>query len=405
MTPKLFTTLSFSALFSFAAVAAESAEPIPTAQVAELDFEQDAARKKKKKKQTRSNKGQNGQGQKQAQDRANRKQREAKQAENRAERAEGQANQAQREANQAQRRANQAEHQNEAHRGSSHGASSAQRRANAERREEAARRAARHRNGDRNAHRNSNSGHSNSHQSSHANRPHRGTVNHGSRTRSHSDTHRWHSGWNQSHRRPVHWYHGVFVYGPNPHRHNRVRRGYHTDNSPVPMPSRKIDRDGAFSVGLTTGSYAWGYDLGGDFSDFGLGVTTRFRPVEGLGFELAYSVHDDTFDGETERTTTMLSPSVQVFVAPWSRISPYASVGVTFAERAYDDVWTDGFEEFTTQINDSSFGPHLGIGLEIALGQNAAINFEARAIGYLDNQEGGTLPGAVQSTFGAQWYF
>jgi len=184
-----------------------------------------------------------------------------------------------------------------------------------------------------------------------------------------------------------------------------VRRGIYTDSSPVPMPKRKLDRDGAFSVGLSTGSYMSGYDLGGEFSDFGLGVNARFRPVEGLGFEMAYSVHDDTFDGDTERTTTMLAPSVQVFAAPWSRVSPYASVGVTFTDRQYNDTWTDGFEEFQTTINDSSFGPHAGIGLEIALGQNAAIDFEARAIGYLDNQEGGTVPGAIQTTFGAQWYF
>jgi opacity protein-like surface antigen len=171
------------------------------------------------------------------------------------------------------------------------------------------------------------------------------------------------------------------------------------------MPRRAIDRKGAFSVGLTTGSYASGYDLGGDFSDFGLGVNARFRPVEGLGFEVAYSVHDETFDAETQRTTTMLQPSVQVFAAPWSRVSPYASVGVTFTERSHDDTWSDGFDEYRSKFENSSFGPHAGVGLEIALGQNAAIDFEARAIGYLDNQEGGTIPGAVQTTFGAQWYF
>jgi opacity protein-like surface antigen len=148
-----------------------------------------------------------------------------------------------------------------------------------------------------------------------------------------------------------------------------------------------------------------GYGLGGEFSDFGLGVNARLRPVEGLGFELGYSVHDQNFESDTQRTTTILQPSVQVFAAPWSRVSPYASVGVTFAERAYNDTWSDGYDEYTSVVNDESFGPHAGIGLEIAIGENAAIDFEARAIGYLDNQEGGTVPGAVQTTFGAQWYF
>lgn len=387
MTPKLLTTLTFSLLFSLTAVAAESVEPIPTVESADVDFEQDAARKKKKKKKksTRSNNGQSQQEGK-AQERANQKQRDANKAENRAD-------QAQKEANQAQRRANQVESQGEAQGRSPDRNSAAQRRSEAERRDEAARRAARHRNAQ--PARSSN-------QSSSAVRPHRGGHATGSRKVS---SPRWHHGWHSSHSRPVRWYHGVFVYGPNVHHHNRVRRGYYTETSAVPMPSRKIDRDGAFSVGLSMGTYASGYDLGGDFSDFGMGVTARFRPVEGLGFELTYSAHDNTFDSESSRTTTTLAPSIQAFVAPWSRISPYASVGVTFAERAYNDTWTDGFEEYTTQINDSSFGPHVGIGLEIALGQNAALNFEARAIGFLDNQRGGTIPGALQSTFGAQWYF
>jgi outer membrane protein W len=171
------------------------------------------------------------------------------------------------------------------------------------------------------------------------------------------------------------------------------------------MPSRSIDRNGAFSIGMTGGTYASGYDLGGEFSDFGMGINARFRPVEGLGFEVAYSTHDDTFDSDTERTTTMLSPSVQVFLAPWTRFSPYASLGVTWTERSYNDTWSDGFDQHHTATTDGSFGPHVGVGLEVALGQNAAINFEARALGYLDTQDAGTVPGAVQTTVGANWYF
>jgi opacity protein-like surface antigen len=213
--------------------------------------------------------------------------------------------------------------------------------------------------------------------------------------------HRWHNHW--SHGSSLRWYHGVFVYGPNPRHHRGVRAGQYETSTP--MPSRAIDRKGAFSVGMTGGTYASGYDLGGDFSDFGMGVNARFRPVEGLGFEIAYSTHDDTFDSDTERTTTMLSPSVQVFLAPWTRLSPYASLGVTWTERSYNDTWTDGFNQYQTATEDGSFGPHVGIGLEIALGQNAAIDFEARALGYLDTQEAGTVPGAVQTTVGANWYF
>ena len=203
----------------------------------------------------------------------------------------------------------------------------------------------------------------------------------------------------------MHWYHGVFVYGPNPWHHGRVRSGHYSGTNVAPLPSRSIDRNNVFSIGVKGGSFASGYDLGGEFSDFGLGVNARFRPVEGLGFEISYSHHDDTFDGETERVTTVLSPSVQVFAAPWTRFSPYASLGVTWVDRDYSDTWSDGFDMHHTTSTDSSFGPHVGAGIEVALGQHAAIDFEARAIGFLDAQEDGTIPGAVQGTVGANWYF
>jgi len=237
------------------------------------------------------------------------------------------------------------------------------------------------------------------HNTAHA-RPH-AAAHHNSHVRPHTASHRWHHQWR--HGRSIHWYHGVFVYGPNPWHHRGVRAGRYQTSAP--MPSRAIDRNGAFSIGMTGGTYASGYDLGGEFSDFGMGVNARFRPVEGLGFEVAYSTHDDTFDSDTERTTKMLSPSVQVFLAPWTRFSPYASLGLTWTERSYNDTWTDGFDQHHTSTTDGSFGPHVGVGLELALGQNAAINFEARALGYLDTQEDGTVPGAVQTTVGANWYF
>ncbi len=202
---------------------------------------------------------------------------------------------------------------------------------------------------------------------------------------------------------PVYWYHGTVVYGPYPQHHSRIRRGGGTDS--VAMPNRSIDRNGDFSVGLRSGTYLSGYEAGGDFSDFGLGVAARFRPVESLGFEVAYSYHDDTFDGESERATGVLQPSLQVFLLPWTRFSPYATMGLTWTERSYNDTWSDGLNEYNTQVEDSTFGPHVGLGLELALGENASIDFETRAIGYLSTQDADTLPGAVQATFGGNFYF
>lgn len=365
MTPKLITAIAISSVFSFSAFASGSSEPVPTEEaVVDIELEDDAARKRKKNAQRRSAQQQRARNSQQQANRAQRQQQqervEQRAQQRRSDQRAQQRRQETRSANQAAAARQQARHRAEAQRAA----------------------AVRH------------------HRTQQAAARHRHVQ---ARHNSHVRPHRWYHRWHHTHARPIRWYHGVFVYGPAPHRHHRVRSGVYSET--VPMPRRAIDRKGAFSVGLTTGSYASGYDLGGDFSDFGLGVNARFRPVEGLGFEVAYSVHDETFDAETQRTTTMLQPSVQVFAAPWSRVSPYASVGVTFTDRVHDDTWSDGFDEYRSKFENSSFGPHAGIGLEIALGQNAAIDFEARAIGYLDNQEGGTIPGAVQTTFGAQWYF
>lgn len=372
MTPQKLSITTLSVLFSFSAFAAESAEPIPSTDVIEIQIDDDASARKQAKKSTRKRNAQRQraqQGQKQRAQQA--QQRRADQAK-KAERIEDRKAAAQR-ASRHQKAQKQAHH---------YKTYQTHKRAQAYR----------------------------SHQKAKAYKTYQARKTaqaHRARARAaHSATHvRPHRRWAYRSGRPVRWYHGVFVYGPAPHRHQHVRGNVYKGNDAVPMPKRKIDRRDAFSVGLTSGSYMSGYSLGGEFSDFGLGVNARFRPVEGLGFELAYSYHDDTFEGDTERMTAMLQPSVQVFAAPWSRVSPYASVGVTFTERQYNDNWTDGFEEFNSKVHDQSFGPHAGIGLEIALGQNAAIDFETRAIGYLDTQEGDTLPGAIQTTFGAQWYF
>ena len=50
-----------------------------------------------------------------------------------------------------------------------------------------------------------------------------------------------------------------------------------------------------------------------------------------------------TFDGSSERAQTLTSGSVELFAFPWSRISPYAIGGVTWAAGGFDDqVFIDG---------------------------------------------------------------
>jgi len=173
-------------------------------------------------------------------------------------------------------------------------------------------------------------------------------------------------------------------------------------------PTRAVDRRGDFGIGMSAGSYMSGYDGGGGYGDMGLGLTARFRPVESVGLEVAYSHSSQSWDDGTERINNPLQASVNLYAFPWTRVSPYATVGLTWNNRQINDTYYDeSTGEFNVaQISDTQFGPHAGLGMEFALGDSAALNFEGRYVNYLDREEGDLSSGdAVQGTMGLSFYF
>ncbi len=223
---------------------------------------------------------------------------------------------------------------------------------------------------------------------------------------------RWAKSWGPhrgGYSRPVRWYHGVFIYGPKPvyHAHYAGSHGKKGGGANTKaLPSRKVDRNGDFGVGITTGTYLSGYDEGGDFSDFGLGVSASFRPVETVGLELGYSYHNDTFDSTSERTTSLIQPSVNVYAFPWTRVSPYASLGLTWASRSYEDTWSDGFTQQTETVSSTAFGPSLGAGIEFNLAEAASLDLEAKYNGFVNvGADDPNVPGALQAGAGLTFYF
>lgn len=217
--------------------------------------------------------------------------------------------------------------------------------------------------------------------------------------------HRVHYVGHHPHWHPAYWGRGVFVYSPPP-RHVVVKGETRTveggGNS-----QRAVDRNGDLAVGIRAGSYHSAYDNGyGAFGDFGMGIGLRYRPVESLGLELGWQYHDETFSSDTERITRPLQASVQLFAFPWTRVSPYFTAGLTWTGRSYSDTYYDGFT-YKREVQDSTlFGPHAGIGLEFAVGENVAIDLEGRTIGYLNvDDEDNSLNGALQGTMGLNFYF
>ncbi len=198
-------------------------------------------------------------------------------------------------------------------------------------------------------------------------------------------------------------------------------RYYVSRHNPAPPPTRRVvvtngaphrkakapaifaNRAGQFSVGLTGGSLVSGYDSGASFGDFGLGLTGRYRATEGLGFEVSWNHFRD---GQGERATSPLSLSAQAFAFPTGRVNPYALAGVSFTGRDFDDTFCDGDDYSTLVADDTLFGPHAGLGIEFAVGQNATINLEGRMAGYMNLEEGDpTVPVNIQGRAGFNFYF
>lgn len=214
------------------------------------------------------------------------------------------------------------------------------------------------------------------------------------------------------HYSPRYWGAGIFVYSPPPRSHrvvvvNRTISGAKAGRHDT-APTRAVDRNGDIGFGLRAGTYATGYEGGGGYSDLGLGLTARFRPVEAVGLELAYETHSQNFEDDSSRLNNPLQASVQLYAFPWTRVSPYATVGLTWNSREINDEYFDNvaYTYRTASTTETLFGPHAGLGLELALGDSAALNFEGRYISYLNLEEGDTsAPDAVQGTMGVNFYF
>jgi len=172
------------------------------------------------------------------------------------------------------------------------------------------------------------------------------------------------------------------------------------------LPKRSVDRDDSFAVGLRMGNFVSGYEQGGAYADLGYGLTARYRPEESVGLELSLQHFDQTFDALSERSQTQLSGSVQMFAFPWKRVSPFAAVGLSSMSRELNDTMLDRGQEVTIARADTVMGPHAGLGLELALGQSIALDFEARYTGYIGMDPlDDTLAGGFSTNAGLLFHF
>lgn len=201
--------------------------------------------------------------------------------------------------------------------------------------------------------------------------------------------------------RRAHPWHGIFVYGPRPVHHHHYHAAAPQPVEEEHLPERKVDRGDSIAVGIKSGSYLSAYEGGSSYGDFGLGLVGRWRPEEALGLELAVTHHDETWNTASERSQTLGQGSVMLFANPWGRVQPYVLAGLSANARRIDDAVGD---QFVVQAKDTLWGPHAGAGIEFAFGQRAALDLEARYVGWMNDPER-SLPGGLQTSANVVMHF
>lgn len=172
------------------------------------------------------------------------------------------------------------------------------------------------------------------------------------------------------HWHPNYWGAGVFYYTEPPQNVYIEEHNYYGDTvRKYEAPKRKCDRRKSLSVGLRGGTLGSQVE---DFSqdDISWGGAVGYRLFDPIGLEVSYIK-----TGE-EWTTGLKAPaqiSGNLYLFPWTGVSPYITGGISVAEQAGAKNQTD-FE-----LPDGyAYGPHGGVGIEWGIGNHISLNAEGR---------------------------
>ncbi len=183
------------------------------------------------------------------------------------------------------------------------------------------------------------------------------------------EIHRQSSG-EERHWHPNYWGAGVFYYTDPPQNVYVEEHNYYGDTvRKYEAPKRKCDRRKSLSVGLRGGTLGSQVE---DFSqdDISWGGAVGYRLFDPIGLEVSYIKTGD------EWTTGLKAPaqvSGNLYLFPWTGVSPYITGGISIAEQAGAKNQTD-FE-----LPDGyAYGPHGGVGIEWGIGNHISLNAEGR---------------------------
>lgn len=204
---------------------------------------------------------------------------------------------------------------------------------------------------------------------------------------------------------PNHWGRGYFVFSP-PKKGKKVKvveqssSGENTSTTSTQRVRRDVDRRGMAKIGPRASSYMSSYSdgLNSGYADFGAGGAIGYRIFEPIGVEVSYSRFAPEFDFEDPaRMNSTLQGSAQLYLFPWTRVSPYLSGGYTVDKYNIQDA---GISE-----QGVASGPHGGIGVEVALGKHLSLGVESRYVRYKNLDTSAIRDDALQVFGGVDIYF
>jgi opacity protein-like surface antigen len=182
---------------------------------------------------------------------------------------------------------------------------------------------------------------------------------------------------------PRRWGAGYVYYNPpkkksirvvNTNKGRKVSKGY--------RPLRSVDRNHQLSLGGRGVTYRSGYVDGGDYIDPGIGLAIGYRPVEALGAEISYSHFSQNIGENSDRKNAPVQAVGQVYLFPWTRVSPFASVGYAWNQVDIDDHYHVDGEGKHAEQSGVLAGPVFGAGVELNVTKNLGLKTEARYLQY-----------------------
>jgi hypothetical protein len=201
-------------------------------------------------------------------------------------------------------------------------------------------------------------------------------------------------GWNpDAHRQsmnpndPRYYAAGVFYYNQPPRENVTIieHNYYGQQVSSYQAPKRQVDHRKSLSFGLRGGAQTSNINDGSEGT--GLGFAVGYRVFEPIGVEFAYMNYGEEIDMDMDSPG---QASAQLFLFPWTRVSPYVTGGVTFAKNGSAANET----EMQSVPDGYAYGPHGGVGVQFGLGR-FGLNVEGRYTKFSNVEEKSRLQGIL----------